>query len=110
MDPGRQAGKDKSKPHAFIPTRAAMRLDGAKVYLNFQGLGEKEFTCSDVQGEISQCVEIDRWFVFECLGSSISRSYRGTLDTVQNPRYSDLELAGRLTDLFEPVQITGAER
>jgi hypothetical protein len=65
MDPRRPLGLDKSKPQAFIGTHTALRLSEQKAYLNFQGLGEKEFACSVVKDEILQCVGQLALFVFD---------------------------------------------
>jgi hypothetical protein len=64
LDPGREVGKDKSAPQAFMRTHTAMRLSGTRVYLNFQGLGEKEFMCTTADG-VMQCTGDWRFFVFD---------------------------------------------
>jgi hypothetical protein len=64
LDPNREVGKDKSAPQAFMLTHTAMRLSGTTVYLNFQGLGEKEFTCTAADG-VMQCNGDLRFFVFD---------------------------------------------
>jgi len=64
LDPGREVGKDKSAPVAFMRTHTAMRLSGSTVYLNFSGLGEKEFTCTTADG-VMQCAGDLRFFVFD---------------------------------------------
>jgi hypothetical protein len=64
LDPRRAVGNDKSKPQAFMLTHTAMRLSGQNVYLNFQGLGEKEFACTTDDG-VMQCTGDRRFFVFD---------------------------------------------
>lgn len=65
MDPRRPVGADKSKPQAFIGTHTSMRLSGDRVFLNFQGLGEKEHACSTVKDDVIQCVGTLTFFVFD---------------------------------------------
>jgi hypothetical protein len=65
MDPAREVGNDKSKPQDFVKTRTAVRIDGPNAYLNFQGLGEKPFSCSIVRNDIMQCVGQLSLFVFD---------------------------------------------
>jgi hypothetical protein len=64
LDPRREVGNDKSKPQNFFGTHTAMRLSGKNVYLNFQGLGEKEFSCT-TDDTVMQCTEDRRFFVFD---------------------------------------------
>jgi hypothetical protein len=65
MDPRRPVGLDKSKPQAFIPDRLALRLSGETAYINYQGLGEKQFICVTVKDQIIRCIgELD-FFVFD---------------------------------------------
>jgi hypothetical protein len=52
FDPKRPVFDDKSKPQNFMRTRTALRLTEQNAYLNFQGLGEKEFSCSAVHDDI----------------------------------------------------------
>jgi len=65
MDPAREVGNDKSKPQDFTKTRTAVRVDGLNAYLNFQGLGEKKFSCSIVRDDIMWCVGELSLFVFD---------------------------------------------
>jgi hypothetical protein len=65
MDSGRQVGDDKSKPQAFTRNRTAVRFREQKAFLNFQGLGEKEFQCSVAGDDVIQCVGLLKIFVFD---------------------------------------------
>jgi hypothetical protein len=65
MDSGRQVGADKSKPQAFMRNHTAVRFSEQKAYLNFQGLGEKEFQCIVVHDDVIQCVGLLKLFVFD---------------------------------------------
>ena len=65
MDPRRAVGDDKSKPQSFIRSRVAVRLSEQKAFLNFQGLGETEFSCSAAREDVIQCVGPLRLFVFD---------------------------------------------
>jgi hypothetical protein len=58
MDSRRQVGDDKSMPQSFMLTHTAVRLTEQKAYLNFQGLGEKEFQCSLAYDDVIQCVGV----------------------------------------------------
>jgi hypothetical protein len=64
LDPRREVGKDKSSPQVFILTHTAMRVSGMAVFLNFQELGEKEFTCTIADG-VMRCTADRRFFVFD---------------------------------------------
>jgi len=56
FDPKRSSFDDKSKPQNFMRTHTALRLTEQNAYLNFQGLGEKEFSCSAVHDDVIQCI------------------------------------------------------
>jgi hypothetical protein len=77
MDPGREAGNDKSKPQDFIKTRTAVRIDGLNAYLNFQGLGEQKFSCSVVRDDIMQCLGPLSLFVFDKASGNFNLSQLG---------------------------------
>jgi hypothetical protein len=77
MDPVREVGNDKSKPQHFMKTRTAVRIDGLNAYLNFQGLGEKKFSCSRVRDDIMQCVGPFSLFVFDKASGKFNLSQLG---------------------------------
>jgi hypothetical protein len=65
FDPKRPVFDDKSKPQNFMRTHTALRLTEQNAYLNFQGLGEKEFSCSAVHDDVIQCIRPFQLFVFD---------------------------------------------
>ncbi|HVR58667.1 MAG TPA: hypothetical protein VMT72_17795 [Pseudolabrys sp.] len=65
FDPKRSSFDDKSKPQNFMRTHTALRLTEQNVYLNFSGLGEKEFSCSAVHDDVIQCIRPFQLFVFD---------------------------------------------
>ncbi|WIW47064.1 hypothetical protein ML401_02780 [Bradyrhizobium sp. 62B] len=65
FDRNRAVFDDKSKPQAFMRDHTALRLTEQNAYLNFQGLGEKEFSCSAVNDDVIQCVRPFQLFVFD---------------------------------------------